>query len=143
MTKDEVASAVESELAQHASTIQRLTVDEVRAIYAAEVEKYGAGRDAARGTRVEVSAALQQRNPPPFSHDVKRASGALTATERAELHDEVRVQVSDAHRILSDHARVLDPNHTDAHHFVQKLHGIALWREVDRAIAEAGIGGAS
>ncbi len=147
MKKEAIRAAVEAEIDTFAEEIEPLTVDEVRAIYAAEVEKYGPGRDAYQGLRTEVSAALQLKNPPPHQHDVEAAKGALHAHAKDTLHDEARASVSDEHRLLSDHARQVDPHHTDAHHFAQKLHGTALWREVDRVIAEAGItpaaGGAS
>lgn len=139
MKKAEVRTAVDNEIGKFTAAIVRLTVDEVRAIYAGEVAKYGAGRDAFQGTRTQVSAALQLKNPAPHTHEPEHAAGALTEDARDKLHERSRAGVSDAHRLLSDHARQLDPNHTDAHHFVQKLHGTALWREVDRAIAEAGI----
>ena len=139
MTKAEARSAVEAEIGKFGEGIARLSPSEVQAIYAAEVAKYGPGRDAFQGTRTQVSAALQLKNPPPHALPSAAASIHVSRGTRDAQHDECRSQVTDAHALLSERARALDPNHTDAHHFVQKLHGSALWREVDRCMAEAGI----
>jgi len=49
--------------------------------------------------------------------------------------------VTDAHRIQSDKDRAKDPYHSDAHHWIQKKHSMALWAETERLIAAAGIVG--
>jgi hypothetical protein len=93
-----------------------VTVADVLAIHKEAVERYGAGRDALQGTRSKLSELLQSQCPPPGP----------------EL-------VTDAHRIAADKAKKADPNHTDAHHWLQKQHGMALWRENDRLILAAGV----
>lgn len=139
MKKENVRATVNEEVAKFGKSLISLTVGEVHTLYAAQAARYGAGRDAYQALRTEISAALQLKNPPPHTHDLEDAEGNLTDEEHEALHAESRLGVSDEHRLLADHARSLDPNHDDAHHFVQKLHGVALWREVDRIIAEAGI----
>ena len=139
MNRDETLKAVEAEILKFGESLARITVQEVRDLFAAEVGKYGPGRVALQGLRTEVSAALQLKNPAPHRIDPELAKGPITKMERDSLHLQARATVSDAHRLLSDHARQLDPHHSDAHHFVQKLHAMAIWREVDRIIAEAGI----
>lgn len=141
MKKEEIRAQVNAEVETFRKGLSTLLVAEVHAIHQSEIEKYGAGADAFKGLRTEVNAALQLKNPPPHTHDPKDAVGRLTPEARDALHDASRQGVSDVHRILSDHARQLDPNHSDAHHFVQKLQGMALWKETDRLIAEAGIVG--
>jgi hypothetical protein len=140
MKKAEIHAAMEAEVQAFSSGINRLTKDEVLAINKAEIAKYGPGKDALQGTRTEVSCALQLKNPAPHCLPTEHAKKVVSREERAEQHGACKAEVSDKHRLLSDHARAIDPMHVDAHHFAQKLHGTALWREVDRAIAEAGIG---
>jgi hypothetical protein len=140
MKREEVKAAIEAEIGKFSASLNKVPLEQVRSLYAKMVSENGPGRVALQGLRVEVSAAIQALNPPPHTHDPEDAAGSLTEEERDALHEASAEGVADHHRTLADRARRLDPNHSDAHHFVQKLHGTAVWREVDRVIAEAGIG---
>ena len=89
---------------------------DVVALYDAELAKGRSSLEAFQATRTEVHAVLQLEAPAP---DVD--------------------QVTDAHRVASDIARASDPIHTDAHHWLQKEHGKALWVEADKLVSAAGI----
>ena len=95
-----------------------LTTEDVRKLWAQVQARGLSAEDARKGLKAEVKAALNIAcpHPPPEA-------------------------VTDAHRIASDLARRADPYHTDAHHWLQKQHGLALWAEAERLIAAAGIGG--
>jgi hypothetical protein len=122
---------------------------DVLSIHAAQVARYGA-KDGYQSTRTEVHAALQLLNPMPYSdhpphlppqtstQGLKRRT-AFTHSEMAEIRAHQTGQVTDAEVMASEKARVKDPSHTDAHHYVQKEHGKALWAEADRLILAAGI----
>jgi hypothetical protein len=147
MKKSEVQAAVDAEIEGHRAKLSSLTPQEVQALYAAQVARYGAGADAYNALRTEVSAALQLKNQPPYAIDPVASKAAVTVEHRDALHDAADALVTDQHRVLSDRAKRLDPMHSDARHFAQKCHGQAVWREVARVIAAAGItavgGGAS
>lgn len=143
MKKEEVRAAVESEIGKFSASFSKLTVSEVQAIHAEQVARFGAAA-ALQATRTEVSAALQLRNPVPHALPKDQADIVVSHEDRKSQHDECRATVPDGHVILSEQARMLSPSgahwsHADAHHFVQKLHGQAIWREVDRVIAESGV----
>lgn len=152
MNNEEVRAAVEAEIAGRQAALKKLPVEKVKEIYAAQVALFG--KDLAfNATRTEVFAALHLENPSPHTHDPKDAmktnpdgsNRSLTVEERNALHAKSRQGISDAHRILADHAKEIDPHVHNAHHFTQKCHQTGIWNEVSRALAEAGItpGGAS
>lgn len=130
---------VSTEVSAFQKSLASLTKDEVLAVYGAQVSMYGDTVDARKATRVELSAALQLKNAAPHSLTETEAAGVLTCEERDEKHERCRQQVSVRHRAMAERARGRDPFIHDAHHFVQKLHGEAIWREVDRLMALAGI----
>lgn len=110
-----MSGVVKTVLGEHP---HKVSVDQVRAIHAAQAARFASVPDAnvMTATRTEVHAALQLECPfpPPEA-------------------------VTDEHRVRSDVERAMDPNHTSAHHWLQKRHGQALWAETERLIAEAGV----
>ena len=121
-----------------------VTTDFVKATYARLASR--GPKDAFMGLRTEVHEALQAQLPPPYSdhpaHLPKEDGRKFTAAEQAEIHEFMRSSVTDAEIIAFDRARAKDRDHRltqDAHHFVQKEHGKALWAEADRLIKAAGI----
>ena len=119
-----------------------LTTDDVKAIH--DRLKHRGPRDAYLGTRTEVHEALQAQCPPQYTsfpdHLPMDRHAKFTRAELAEIHAHQRAQVTDAEILASERARAgVDGDHRDAHHYVQKQHGIALWKEADRLIAAAGI----
>jgi hypothetical protein len=93
-----------------------VTVNDVQRIRDEHVALGRTPSEVVMGTRTAVHALLQLEHPFPGPD-----------------------QVTDAHRIASDRARALDPNHTDAHHWLQKEHGKALWKQADALCREAGV----
>lgn len=129
-----------------------ITTTDVKALY--ERLKPRGPKDAYMGLRTEVHEALQTQCPLPYSdhpahlpkdlHDGKRTK--FSSAEVAEILSHQRAQVTDTEILAAERARQTgDGGHRDAHHYVQKKHGQALWEEADRLIKEAGIteGGAS
>lgn len=116
-----------------------LTVDEVKAIYASEVAKYGAGVDAFKGTRTMLSAALQAKNDPPLRPHPDALAAAKTREELKALHDAEKAKVTTEQILEAERFRDEHPHIKNAHHYVQFRHGEAVWQEVDRLIAAAGI----
>ena len=134
-----------------------LTVDEVKAIYKAQVTHAAssiAGWDAGKSTRVEVHAELQRRNPPPYSSITPEMLAArdrrepLTFREKAADTAHQLAQVTDEHHAAFQAARAEghldvkggqpgDKPVADAHHYAQKLHGMALWAETERLVTGA------
>lgn len=148
-----------------------LTIDEVKAIHAANVARQDppAGWDPRQSTRVMVKEALLERNPMPctsltpemqvardrkekVSHGtdadgVPVMSRSLTYKEHDEQAAHQRSQVTEGQHAAyaaarnSRHPHVVDATGKvvvkDAHHHVQKLHGMALWTEADRLVGEA------
>lgn len=132
-----------------------LTLDEVKAIHTANLrrEDAPAGWDARQATRVHVHEELQKRNPAPCTSLTPEMQAArdrrtpLTYREREEQVAHQKAQVTDEqHRAHHDaratrHPHMLDAKGVvtvaDAHHHVQKLHGIELWTETDRLVGEA------
>ena len=123
-----------------------LTIEEARAIYMAQIARYQ-GTDALKATRTEIHAALQLRNPPPYSdhppHLPKQVSEsrAFTREEAEEIRAHQRMQVTDAEHLEFSKSRAEHPYILDAHHYVQWKHGKALWVEADRLLAQLMGGG--
>lgn len=96
-----------------------ITVEDVKRLWVEIQTRPGLSPvDAYKGLKAEVKASLNIACP----HQPPEA-------------------VTDAHRIQSDIERKKDPYHTDAHHWLQKKHSMALWAETDRLVAAAGIVG--
>ena len=74
------------------------------------------GAEIRQGVRTELSGLLELACPLPAESDV-----------RVEHHAE------------ADAFKRTDPNHTTTHHYIQKRHAMAIWAEVDRLVAEAGL----
>ena len=97
-----------------------VAVDQVKSLYQEILaNRKGNVTEAVQGLRTELSGLIQLDCPPPGPDEV-----------------------TDEHRVLSDKDREVDPNHTSAHHWLQKQHGKAIWEEVDRLVAQAGLAGA-
>lgn len=93
-----------------------LTADEIKTLRDELVARGRVGHEVTMGLRTEVHARLQLAAPFPTPADV-----------------------TDDHRIAADHAKQSDPQIKDALHWLQKQHGMALWKETDRLIAAAGV----
>jgi hypothetical protein len=142
--------------------MKSLTVDEVKAIYARESALTGMpeGFDARQSTRVYVHMELQARNEMPCSSITPQRIAAVADTlakgerlvpltdseyidqiehQTAQITKEDRAEFSAKRR--ANHVDVINGDGTlqvrDAHHWVQKRHGMALWVETDRLIASA------
>jgi hypothetical protein len=128
--------------------MQSLSVDEVKAIYAAEQARKGVpdGFDPKQSTRVLLKARLQEINPVPYGEQVlseaqiasRRGRPKPSRKEHAEHVAAMRSAVTE-----EDHAAFARAKGTpdakdvlDAHHFAQKMHQKSLWAETDRLIAE-------
>jgi hypothetical protein len=127
-----------------------LTPAEVQSIHQAELAKGKSAKDARQGTRTLVHAELQVRNPAPYT-ELPTLVAAHLATTKVGLTPEHVAQikahqlslVTEAEMVESERARSgVDSTHKDAHHFVQKKHGMALWAETDRLVGTV-LGGAS
>jgi hypothetical protein len=94
----------------------QVSVEKVRALHSVHLTKFAKDGDPLKATRTEVHALLQLDCPFPGEECV-----------------------TDEHRVRCDVERAMDPNHTSAHHWLQKNHGKALWAETDRLVAEAGV----
>lgn len=93
-----------------------ITTEQVLAIRDDLVARGRVGAEVVQGVRTEVHALLQLEYPaPPES------------------------EVTDAHRIMADHARKTDPMLKDAHHFLQKAHQTNLWQQTDKIVSDAGV----
>jgi hypothetical protein len=125
-----------------------VTAADVKRIHAANVARGKTPAEARQGARTEVHELLQAQLPVPYPLPArtKTFAAADTAARDADLANRTKAmqsQVTDAEILASERARGgADATHRDAHHWVQKQHGIALWQETDRLIAEA-LGGAS
>jgi hypothetical protein len=148
-----------------APTIEHaLNADDVKAIYAGLLAQQKTPKEAHQGTRTAVHALLKEDNPLPLPLDPPareynlagivirdgfkvgdealadaeaKAKDVDTAARKAALH--ARVSAEDI--LESERARGgPDGAHRDAVHYVQKRHGMALWKEADRLVLAA-IGG--
>lgn len=117
-----------------------LTIDDVSRIHAGCIARGRTSIEAFQGTRTELHENLQASCPFPLSSKPEEMNNrVVTPEERDSLVAAQRDMVSDEHRIASDRARAKDPTHVDAHHWLQKEHGKALWAEADRLLALAGV----
>lgn len=127
-----------------------VTVDDVKRVHAAEVLRGKTAQEARDGTRTVIYGMLQAEQPPPYSDrpadlvgaEEKRAAAGgkpmLTVEERARVSAHQRAQVTDADKIASEGARTgASTDHRDAHHYVQKMHQIGLWKQTDALVASA------
>lgn len=123
-----------------------MNIDQVKAIFAAAVARYGAGKDAIQATRTEVHAALQIEKPLPFSEAAPECAakhGKLHTHAEAELNRIHQVnQITDEELTVAARAIALEPaahRATSVHHYFQREHGRALWEETDALCREAGV----
>lgn len=126
-----------------------LQIDEVKAIHAANVARKDPpqGWDPRQSTRVHVHEELQRRNPMPCTSITPEMQAArdrrtpMTHVEKAAQVAHQLAQVTEEQHEAHGRAKATrDPDHVttkDAHHFVQKEHGKALWTETDRLVGEA------
>lgn len=132
-----------------------LTIDEVKAIHAANVARKDApeGWVPRQATRTHVKQALLERNPMPCTSLTPEMQAArdrrepLTYKEHEEQLSHQRSQVTELQHAAYASARAARHPHTvdadgkvtvkDAIHHVQKLHGIEMWVEADRLVGEA------
>lgn len=118
-----------------------LTSKQVRDIRKEQAARYS-GRDLELAVRVEIHAALQLSNPPPYSdfpsHIEANRRAPLSHEERAEVQMHQRAQVTDEEHLAFAKLRAQHPYLLDGHHYAQWRHGQALWAEADRLLATGG-----
>lgn len=122
-----------------------MNIEDVKAIYAAQVARYGRGPDAVQATRTEVHAALQIEKPLPYSSAPKHIPVGQRMLSHAEA-TEVRLhqidQIDEAAFDEAARAMALESDRTrprDPQHYHQREHGRALWEETDDLCREAGV----
>lgn len=128
--------------------MQTLSIDDVKTIYAQEQARQGApeGFDPKQSTRVLVHEKLQALNPVPYGEDVlsaeqlaaRKGRAVLTRKQHAEHVATMRAAVSEDDYAAFARAKGTDDavGVADAHHFAQKMHQKALWKEADRLVGE-------
>lgn len=124
-----------------------LTVDQVKAVYAAEKARKDVppGFDPKQAARVRTKEKLQELNPLPYSQlpgemqAQRDRRTALTRVEHAQHVAHLRSQVTEAdHQAFALARGTKDAEGVlDAHHFAQKMHQKGLWAEADRLVGEA------
>jgi len=130
--------------------VQRIFSEESAATYTNHLGDFTKTRaEALQGTRTRVHELLQEQVPcsyqadPPSKEEMSAVGekrNILIAARRAKLS----MSIPDSLVLESERARNgPDGTHKDAVHYVQKLHGKALWAEADRLVAVAGLGGVS
>jgi len=119
-----------------------LSREEVLAIVDAQKLRYS-GIDLVKAIRVELHAALQLKNPPPYSDNPpalpKGKVGGFTREESDAVRAHQQAQVTDAEHLEFSKARFAHPYITDAHHYVQWKHGTTLWVETDRLMTSLAV----
>ena len=126
-----------------------VTVADVLSLRDALAARGRTGHDLRQSVRTEVKALLALQCPPPASTLTPEMVAArdrpspLTHAEKSIQNGYQAMQVTEAMHEAYGAARAvghLDVRDVkDAHHYAQKLHGMALWTEADRLIAEAGV----
>lgn len=118
--------------------MSKIDEKKVLEMYQALLARYSP-EDAFKALRTEVHAALQLEKPFPYSKRPEHLNveRMLTHAEVREIHLHMREKVTEKEYIASEKARAKGGDHRDAHHHVQKLHGIALWEEADKLVASA------
>ena len=130
------------------SITHTITTADVLALRDDLVARGRTGADVRQALRTELSGLLQLQCPPPGSsltpeqHAERQANGFTDAQQAAHLAHQMAQLTAEHHAAWGTARRTNDPeaaNVKDAHHFAQKMHVKALWAEVDRLVAEAGV----
>jgi hypothetical protein len=121
-----------------------LSVFEVRAVAHNVSLRDLSQSDKMRAMRSELKALLQSKCFPPgrtpSPGGIPGTPEHMTRAARAEELASIRSEITVEHIKAADAARALDRNDSlDAHHWLQKEHGKALWKEVDKIIGQLGI----